>query len=272
MYGTQESASPVTVRSLRAQKQRGDKIVALTAYDASFARILDEQGVDVVLVGDSLGNVIQGHSTTLPVRLDDMIYHGAAVARGLRRAMLVIDMPFATYPEPRVAFDQSARAMAQTGAAMVKLEGAGHVLESIAYLSARDIPVCAHLGLTPQSVHKLGGYRVQGREPDAAEQLRVDARAIAQAGAEMLVLELVPADLAAEIARMLAIPVIGIGAGAQCDGQILVCYDMLGITPGKRPKFSRDFLAGQGSVAAAVRAYVDAVRAGTFPGANEVLA
>jgi 3-methyl-2-oxobutanoate hydroxymethyltransferase len=272
MYSAVDATPPVTVRSLRAQKQRGEKIVALTAYDASFARVLDEQGVDMVLVGDSLGNVIQGRGTTLPVRVEDMIYHGAAVARGLRRALLVIDMPFASYPEPRVAFAQAARVMAETGAAMVKLEGAGHVLESIAYLSARDIPVCAHLGLTPQSVHKLGGYRVQGREPDAAQRLLADARAVVEAGADLLVLELVPAALAAAVARAVEIPVIGIGAGAQCDGQILVCYDMLGVTPGKRPKFSRDFLAGRGSVAEAVRAYVDAVRAGTFPGADEVLA
>lgn len=265
MYaGSSESTAPVTLRTLAARKAAGEKIVALTAYDASFGALLDANGVDVILVGDSLGNVVQGLPTTLPVTVDDIAYHCAAVSRGVKRAMLAVDLPFAAYPEPRTAFRNAARLM-RCGAAIVKLEGAGHVLESIRYLSERDVPVCAHLGLTPQSVHALGGYKVQGRAEAEAQRLRDDARAAQDAGAAIVLFEMVPAALAAEITRELTVPTIGIGAGVDCDGQILVCYDMIGLTPGKRPRFAQDFLAGRGSLAEAVRAYSEAVRAKTYP-------
>jgi 3-methyl-2-oxobutanoate hydroxymethyltransferase len=260
--------APVTVPRLHEMKAAGEKIVALTAYDASFAALCDAAGVDVVLVGDSLGMVVQGHASTLPVTVDDMVYHTAAVARGVRTALLVADLPFLSFRDADTALRSSARLLAEGGAAMVKLEGADYVLEAIAALARRSIPVCAHLGLTPQSVHKLGGYRVQGKTKPAAERLLADARAVQDAGADLLVLECVPAALAGRIRSELAIPTIGIGAGADCDGQVLVLYDMLGITSGKRPKFSKDFLAGRGSVLEAIRAYAEAVRGGAFPAAE----
>lgn len=268
MYSADSSAPaalPLTVPGLRSMKAKAQRIVCLTAYDASFAAVMDAAGIDVVLVGDSLGMVVQGHASTLPVTVDQIVYHTAAVARGLRRALLLADLPFQSYATPTRALEASARLMAEGGAAMVKLEGAGHVLESIQFLSARDIPVCAHLGLTPQSVHKLGGYRVQAREAEAALRLREDARRVAEAGAELLVLECVPSALAAEITGELGIPTIGIGAGAGCDGQVLVMHDLLGVTPGKRPRFVKDFLAGAGTVEAAFVAYAEAVRGGSFP-------
>jgi len=261
-----ENARPMTVPELHARKARGDKIVMLTAYDASFAALAEAAGVDVLLVGDSLGMVVQGHASTLPVCLDDMVYHTRCVARGIGNALLVADLPFMSYRDVPTATASAARLMGEGGATLVKLEGAGWACEVIRALTERDVPVCAHLGLTPQSVRKLGGYRVQGRDERAAECLRADARAVAEAGADLLVLECVPANLAATITRELAIPTIGIGAGADCDGQVLVLYDALGITPGKRPKFSKDFLAGSDSIPAALRAYVEAVRNGTFPG------
>jgi len=257
--------SAITVPRLHEMKSRREKIVVLTAYDASFAALCDGAGVDVVLVGDSLGMVVQGHSSTLPVTLDHMVYHCAAVARGVGHALLVADLPFMSFSTIDAALHASARLMAEGGAAMVKLEGADYSLEVIDALARRFVPVCAHLGLTPQSVHKLGGYRVQGKTKAAAEQLLADAKAVQQAGADLLVLECVPAALAARISAELSIPTIGIGAGVDCDGQVLVLYDMLGITPGKRPRFSRDFLAAAGSVAEAIRAYADDVRAGKFP-------
>jgi 3-methyl-2-oxobutanoate hydroxymethyltransferase len=270
MYAaTPETTAPFTVRTLAARKASGEKIVALTAYDATFGAVMDECGVDVILVGDSLGNVVQGHATTLPVRVDDVVYHCACVARGAKRALLIADLPFGSYPEPRTAFDNAVRLIAEGGAVMVKLEGAGHVLDSIRYLSERDVPVCAHLGLTPQSVHALGGYRVQGREQAAAERLRADALAAQQAGATLLVLEMVPAALARDVTRSLSIPTIGIGAGVDCDGQILVSYDLLGVTRGKRPRFAQNFLTGRGSVHEAVRAYAEAVRTRAFPTAEQ---
>jgi len=259
------SRSPVTVPRLHEMKAKREKIVVLTAYDASFAAQCDAAGVDVVLVGDSLGMVVQGHTSTLPVSVDDMVYHTAAVARGLSNALLLADLPFMSFRDVETALSSSARLLAQGGAAMIKLEGADYVLEVIDALARRSIPVCAHLGLTPQSVHKLGGYRVQGKTKAAAEHLLADAKAVAQAGADLLVLECVPAALAKRISAEIAIPTIGIGAGADCDGQVLVLYDMLGITPGKRPRFSKDFLAGCKSVAEAIRAYADAVRNGEFP-------
>jgi 3-methyl-2-oxobutanoate hydroxymethyltransferase len=260
--------APITVPRLREAKTRGEKIVALTAYDASFAAQCDTAGIDVILVGDSLGMVVQGRATTLPVTLDDIVYHTAAVARGVATALLVADLPFMAYRDAATALASAARVMGEGGAAMVKLEGAGYVLEAIDALATRDIPVCAHLGLTPQSVHKLGGYRVQGKGKPASERLVSDARAVQHAGADLLVLECVPSALAQRITAELDIPTIGIGAGPDCDGQVLVLYDMLGITPGRRPRFSKDFLAGHDSIAAALKAYASAVRSGAFPSAE----
>jgi 3-methyl-2-oxobutanoate hydroxymethyltransferase len=259
---------PMTVPALRAMKARGERIAALTAYDHSFSARLDEAGVDVVLVGDSLGMVIQGYKATLAVTIEHIAYHVACVARVRRRHLVMADMPFATYPDPARAFDNAARLVA-AGAAIVKLEGAGPVLESLRYLAEREIPVCAHLGLTPQSVLRFGGFKLQGGEAEAAERLRHEARAVQDAGAAALVLECVPAALAREISRELTIPTIGIGAGADCDGQILVVYDALGITPGRRPRFVRNFMPGRESITDALRAYVAAVRDGSFPNANE---
>ena len=267
-----DSAKPaarpaITVPRLRRMKQAGERIVSLTAYDASFARLMDACGVDVVLVGDSLGMVVQGHKSTLPVTVADIVYHSACVARGLRSALLVADMPFQSCATPLRALESAAPMLAEGGASMVKIEGAGPMLEAIEFLSTRDIPVCAHLGLTPQSVLKLGGYKVQGREQTAATQLLSDAAAVAAAGAEMLVLECVPSALAAEVTASLQIPTIGIGAGPGCDGQILVLHDMLGVNSGhRRPRFVKNFLEGNDSIAAAVQAYALAVRDGSFPG------
>jgi 3-methyl-2-oxobutanoate hydroxymethyltransferase len=262
---------PVTVPGLRAMKARGEKIVVLTCYDASFAAHMEAAGVDVALVGDSLGMVVQGLASTLPVTLDQMVYHASLVARGLAATLLIADLPFMQFRDPATALAASARLMAEGGAAMVKLEGgADWTCEVITALTTRDIPVCAHLGLTPQSVHKMGGYRMQGKTEDAAARLRAEARAVEHAGAELLVLESVPAALAGEITRELSIPTIGIGAGADCDGQVLVSYDMLGITPGRRPKFSKDFLAGRGSIREAIDAYAGDVRAGRFPGPEQI--
>lgn len=259
---------PITVPQLHEMKARGDRIVAITAYDASFAAQADAADVDVVLVGDSLGMVVQGHASTLPVSVEQMVYHTAAVARGLRRPLLVSDLPFMSYRDVPTALASATRLVADGGAAMVKLEGAGWALEPIRALAERDIPVCAHLGLTPQSVHKFGGYRVRGRDTAQADRLRADALAVQDAGADLLVLECVPAALATEITDSLAIPTIGIGAGGGCDGQVLVIYDLLGITPGKRPRFSKDFLAGRDSIAAALAAYAQAVRSREFPAAE----
>ena len=270
MYANQAkppARTRMTVPHLRRMKAEGSKLVALTAYDASFARAMDIAGFDVVLVGDSLGMVVQGHGSTLPVTVADMLYHTACVARGLNSALLVADMPFQSYATPAHAIGPAAALLAQGGASMVKLEGAGHVLESIRFLVERDIPVCAHLGLTPQSVLKLGGYRVQAREDVAARKLVADAKAVVDAGAEVLVLECVPSALAAEITQVVDVPTIGIGAGPGCDGQILVLHDLLGLNSGhRRPRFVKDFLAEGGSIDGAFRAYADAVRDGSFPG------
>ena len=250
---------------LAEAKREGRKLAMLTCYDAGFARTLDAAGVDLVLVGDSLGMVVQGHASTLPVTVDDIVYHTACVARGLSSALLVSDLPFQADATPERALDASMRCL-QAGAGMVKLEGAGHKLEVIRFLVEREIPVCAHLGLTPQSVLRLGGYKVQGRDERAAAKLRDDARAVADAGASLLVLECVPTPVAAAITADLAIPTIGIGAGPQCDGQVLVLHDLLGLDGGhRRPKFVKDFLADGGSIAGAVAAYVAAVRDGSFP-------
>lgn len=257
---------PVTVPGLRAMKAEGRRIVMLTAYDYSFAWQLDAAGVDIALVGDSLGMVVQGHSSTLPVTLDHMVYHTAAVARGLSASLLVTDLPFMSDRDVPHALEAGARLVGEGGAAMVKIEGASpHILDVIHALTERVIPVCAHLGLTPQSVHKFGGFRIQGREQEAAERLLAEAKAVEAAGADLLVLEGIPTSLGERITKAIGIPTIGIGAGPHCDGQVLVLQDMLGITPGKRPKFSKDFLAGRDSVAAAIAAYAEDVRSGAFP-------
>ncbi|MGB3462109.1 MAG: 3-methyl-2-oxobutanoate hydroxymethyltransferase [Rhodanobacter lindaniclasticus] len=257
---------PVTVPGLRAMKAQGQRITMLTAYDASFAWQLEAAGIDVALVGDSLGMVVQGHASTLPVTLDQMVYHTAAVARGLSATLLVADLPFMADRDVAHVLAAGARLVGEAGAAMVKIEGAAaHVLEGIAALTARAMPVCAHLGLTPQSVHRFGGFRIQGREQAAADRLVADALAVQAAGAQLLVMEGVPVELGRRVTAAVEIPVIGIGAGPHCDGQVLVLHDMLGVTPGKRPKFSKDFLAGRDSVAAAIRAYADDVRSGAFP-------
>lgn len=254
-----------TVPALAQAKAQGRRLAMLTAYDAGFARVLDRNGIDLVLVGDSLGMVVQGHGSTLPVSVADIAYHTAAVARGLQQALLVADLPFQADATPGRALDASVTLL-QAGAQMVKLEGAGTKLEVIGFLAQRDIPVCSHLGLTPQSVLKFGGYRVQGRDEAAAARLREEARAVAEAGAQLLVLECLPSSLAAAITADLAIPTIGIGAGPGCDGQVLVLHDFLGLDTGhRRPKFVKDFLAEGGSVAGAVRAYADAVRSGAYP-------
>ncbi|WP_376691279.1 3-methyl-2-oxobutanoate hydroxymethyltransferase [Wenzhouxiangella sp. EGI_FJ10409] len=259
------AASAVTLPALAAMKAEGRVITMLTAYDASFARLVDAAGVDCVLVGDSLGNVIQGRDSTLPVTVDDMVYHTRAVRRGLERALLLVDLPFMSYHDRGSAM-KAASAVMRAGAQMVKIEGGSAHAETVAALVANGVPVCAHLGLTPQHVHQLGGYRVQGRETGPAERLKADARALAEAGAGMLVLECVPATLAREVAQSLAIPVIGIGAGRDVDGQVLVSYDMLGLSPGRAPKFVHDFLADTGGVREAIAAYVAAVRERRFPG------
>ncbi len=265
---THADSKPWTVPALAEAKRDGRKLVMLTAYDAGFARVFDANGADLILVGDSLGMVVQGHDSTLPVTTSDIAYHTAAVARGLNRALLISDLPFQSDATPERALDASI-ALLQAGAEMVKLEGAGHKLDVIRFLSERDIPVCAHLGLTPQSVLKFGGYKVQGRDEAAAARLCADARAVAEAGAALLVLECVPSALAASITADIAIPTIGIGAGPGCDGQVLVLHDFLGLDTGhRRPKFVKDFLAEGGSIAGAVRAYADAVRDGSFPDAS----
>ena len=262
----------VTVETLRRMKAAGERITCLTSYDASFARLLDEGGVDVLLVGDSLGMLIGGHATTVPVTMDEMVYHGRAVARGCRRALLIVDMPFMSYATPEQALRNAARLMQEGGAQAVKLEGGRTQAETVRQLAARGIPVCAHLGLQPQSVHKLGGYRVQGRAPEAARAMLEDARTLEAAGADLMVLECVPSALGREITAALAIPVIGIGAGPGCDGQVLVLYDALGITPGRVPRFARNFLTDGRDVRGAVQAYVEAVRTGAFPSAEHELA
>ena len=267
MYADRPERRPWTVPMLAEAKRDGRRLVMLTAYDASFARTLDEAGVDIILVGDSLGMVVQGRDSTLPVTIDDVAYHTACVARGLSNALLVTDLPFQADATPERALDASMRCL-QAGAGMVKLEGAGFKLDVIRFLVEREIPVCAHLGLTPQSVLRLGGYKVQGRDERAAAKLRDDAQAVAEAGASLLVLECVPSQVAADITGAIAIPTIGIGAGPRCDGQVLVLHDLLGLNSGhRRPRFVRDFLADGGSVAGAVRAYADAVRDGSFPDA-----
>ncbi|MEN1727338.1 MAG: 3-methyl-2-oxobutanoate hydroxymethyltransferase [Pseudomonadota bacterium] len=258
----------VTVPVLADFKTSGVPITMLTAYDFSLARRVDEAGVDCVLVGDSLGNVIQGQDSTLPVTVDDMVYHTAAVAQGLKRALLVADLPFMSYHDRATAM-ASAAALMRAGASMVKLEGGSPMVDIVRALVEQGIPVCAHLGLTPQHVHRLGGYRVQGREQALADALVADAKALEAAGAPLLVVECIPNALAERVTQALSIPVIGIGAGAGVDGQVLVCYDMLGISTGRLPRFVRDFMIGAESIPEALQHFVEAVRARQFPSADE---
>jgi 3-methyl-2-oxobutanoate hydroxymethyltransferase len=300
------SARPVTISTLLALKQRAEPIACLTCYDAAFAVLLERAGVELLLVGDSLGMVVQGQATTVPVTLEQMVYHSRCVSRVSKRALVVADMPFMSYATPERALDAAARLMGEGGAAMVKLEGGAHLAETVARLSAFGAPVCAHLGLLPQSVHQLGGYRVQGREADVAARIEADALALQEAGASLLVLECVPSALAAALSQRLRIPVIGIGAGSGCDGQVLVLHDVLGLTS-RAPRFSQDFLAEIAagtqagtqtgthtggdrversssreqaspelafgcSIQAAVEAYVRAVKSRAFPAAEHTLA
>ncbi|HAN54873.1 MAG TPA: 3-methyl-2-oxobutanoate hydroxymethyltransferase [Betaproteobacteria bacterium] len=251
--------------TLQQRASAGEKLAVLTAYDASFAALLESCGIDALLVGDSLGMVLQGQRSTLPVRLADMVYHTASVARGATNSFIIADLPFGSYQaSPAQAFEAAAQLMA-AGAHCVKLEGGAVMVDTVAFLSTRGIPVCAHLGLLPQSVNTLGGYKVQGKSEPAARQLLADALALQQAGAGMVVLEAIPAALAAEVTQALHIPTIGIGAGADCSGQVLVLHDMLGVTAGKPPRFVRNFMMGADSVQTAVSAYVKAVKSGEFP-------
>jgi 3-methyl-2-oxobutanoate hydroxymethyltransferase len=257
---------PVTLPALLEMRARGEPITMLTCYDASFARLLDDCGVDCILVGDSLGMVMQGHGSTLPVTVADVAYHTQCVARGLRATWLIADLPFGSYTaSPQQALDAATRVM-QAGAQMVKIEGGAFLAPTVAFLVERGIPVCAHLGLTPQSVHALGGYRIQGKTDAAADQLLADALALQAAGATMLVLELMPATVATRVTQALTIPTIGIGAGKDTAGQVLVLHDMLDVFPGKKPRFVRNFMQGSDSIGAAVRSYVQAVKARSFPG------
>ena len=256
---------PVNVATLVRMKSEGEKIACITAYDSSFATLVDDAGIDLVLVGDSLGMVIQGHDTTVPVTLDDVIYHCKAVAKGLYRPFLLADMPFMTYASKEQALENAVRLMQDGGAKMVKLEGGAGQVEIVEFLASHDIAVCAHLGLKPQSVHKVGGFRVQGREQAAAEQMMKDAKALEAVGADVVLLECIPSQLGAQITRELQVPVIGIGAGPDTDGQILVLYDVLDITAGRKPKFSKNFMEGQASPLEAIKAYTQAVKSGAYP-------
>lgn len=256
---------PITLHDINAKYASGEKIATLTAYDASFAALLDRCGMDVILVGDSLGNVLQGHTTTLPVTMEHMIYHTESVARGSKRTFIAADMPWGSYQEsPEQALRNASRLMA-SGAQMVKLEGGAVMADTVRFMTERGIPVWAHIGLTPQSVHALGGYRVQGKGDEAAQRMKEDALALQQAGAAMLLIEMIPAAVGAELTALLKIPTIGIGAGPACSGQVLVLHDMLGVYPGKTARFVRNFLQGSDSIEAAVRAYVMAVKEGRFP-------
>ena len=256
----------ITLTTLQKMAQEGSRIAMLTCYDASFAAVLEAAGIDSLLIGDSLGNVLQGHESTLPVTLRDMVYHTQCVARGSKRAFIIGDMPFSTFQvSPQEAFHNAAQLMA-AGAHMVKIEGGRPMLDTIEFLTDRGIPVCGHLGLTPQSVHALGGYRVQGRGEDAGQQLLKDAKQLEQAGAGMIVLEAIPAALAGAVTGALKIPTIGIGAGVDCSGQVLVLHDMLDIYPGKKAKFVKNYMHLAGTIQGAVELYVKEVKARTFPG------
>ncbi len=257
-------SKPITVPALYALREKGEKITMLTAYDSSFASLMDMCGVETLLVGDSLGMVCQGRSSTLSVTIDDIAYHTASVARGNKTALLLADMPFGTYATPEQAFNNAVK-LVQAGAQMVKIEGGAWVVETAKFLVEREIPVCAHLGLTPQSVHRFGGYKVQGKTAEAAKQLKVDALALQAAGASLLILEAIPANVGKEVTDILTMPTIGIGAGPDCSGQVLVMHDFIGVFPGKKARFVKNFMENQTSIEGAVRAYIREVKEGTFP-------
>jgi 3-methyl-2-oxobutanoate hydroxymethyltransferase len=252
-----------TVDTLMAMKRAGEKLAMLTCYDATFAAAMDQAGVDIVLVGDSLGMVVQGRSTTVGVSVDELAYHTACVSRGLESAFLLADMPFGSFHNESTAMENAVELLG-AGGVMVKLEGAGPMVEIVNYLTSRGVPVCGHLGLTPQSVNQLGGFKVQARDDESAQRLLQDAQSLQQAGAQMMVVECVPAQLGKAVSAALEIPVIGIGAGAGCDGQVLVMHDMLGLG-GRVPKFVANFMPEAASIQGAFEAYVSAVREGRFP-------
>ncbi len=254
----------VTLPELQNMKDAGEKIAMLTCYDASFGALMDACAVDMLLVGDSLGNVLQGHATTLPVTVKDIVYHTACVARGNKSALLAADMPFGSYGTPESAYENAVKLM-QAGAQLVKLEGGAWLCDTVRFLTERSIPVFAHLGLTPQSVHQLGGFKVQGKTTEGAERLLSDALALQEAGASMLLLEAIPAALGKSVSEAVRIPSIGIGAGPDCSGQVLVMHDMLGVFPGKKARFVRNFMVGQPDIASAICSYVEAVKDGSFP-------
>jgi 3-methyl-2-oxobutanoate hydroxymethyltransferase len=256
--------SPKTITQLHAMHQSGEKIAVLTAYESSFSALIDHAGIDAMLIGDSLGNVVQGHCTTTPVTMTDMAYHTQCVSRGNQTAFLIADMPFGSYSTPEQAMANAVLLM-RAGAQMVKLEGGEWLVDTVKFLVQRSVPVCGHLGLLPQSIHALGGFKVQGKSPESAQQLVADAIALESAGAQMIVLEAIPSELGARVTQSINIPTIGIGAGPECSGQVLVMHDMLGAFPGRSPKFVKNFLEGQASIEAAVVAYIAAVKAGTFP-------
>jgi len=263
--GYLQGEKPITISKLLAMRAEGEKIAMLTAYDSTMSALLNRSGVETILIGDSLGNVIQGHSSTTPVTVEQVAYHTECVARANTHAFIIADLPFASYGDPVQALDSAAELM-RAGADMVKLEGGDWQVDIIQYLVERSVPVCAHLGLLPQSVHILGGYKVQGKSKDAASLMLEQAIACEQAGAQMIVLEAIPSSLGKLITESLSIPTIGIGAGANCSGQVLVLQDMLGISPGKPPKFVKNFMDGHASIEAAVKAYVREVKSGKFPG------
>jgi len=246
-------------------REAGEEIAVLTAYDASFANLMDQSGIDVILVGDSLGNIIQGQTSTIPVTIEQMVYHVSCVAKGNQSAFLVADMPFGTYSTPEQAMENAASLM-RAGAHMVKLEGGSWLAETVRFLVERSVPVCAHLGLLPQSVHTLGGFKVQGKSAEAAEVLIKDAQTLEKAGAQLLVLEAIPSELGKKATASIKLPTIGIGAGPDCSGQVLVMHDMLGAFPGRSPKFVKNFLLGQESIEGAFKSYIQEVKTGKFPG------
>lgn len=255
---------PVTSLTLAKKRLNGEKIAMLTCYDSAFSSMMNSCGVDVLLVGDSLGMVCQGHTSTLPVSIDDIAYHTACVARGNKTSMVLSDMPFGTYANPDTAYVNAVR-LIQAGAHCVKIEGGAWLADTVHYLTERAIPVCVHLGLTPQSIHILGGYKVQGKSIESAEQMKKDAKTLASAGASMMILEAIPAELGREITELVSIPTIGIGAGPGCSGQVLVMHDMLDLYPGIKARFVKNFMQGQSTIRDAFCAYVEAVRTSTFP-------
>ena len=264
----QESATTrglVTISKLQEMRQAGEKIAVLTAYDASFTALMDQAGIDVILIGDSLGNVVQGESSTIPVTLEHMVYHTSCVAKGQESAFLIADMPFGSYSTPEQAMLNAAELM-RAGAHMVKLEGGAWLAQTVKFLVERSVPVSAHLGLLPQSVHTIGGFKGQGKSTESAQILINDAKALQEAGAQLLVLEAIPSELGKKVTDAIQIPTIGIGAGPDCSGQVLVMHDMLGAFPGRSPKFVKNFLSGQSSIEAAFKSYIQEVKTGKFPG------